>query len=114
MVVSHSEWVLVIKPGPLKEQEVLLTDEPSLQPRAQVFLTSYYSVLCPPEPLWASLNLLLRSSDLLVEIPPLLLYRVRVFLFVAFPRFIRTMKTSFLITENLLIALPGSLKVENP
>lgn len=32
VVVSHPVWVLRTKLGPLKEQEVFLTDEPSFQP----------------------------------------------------------------------------------
>lgn len=36
-VVGHPVWVLGTKLGPLKEQDVLLTDEPSLQPRSPGF-----------------------------------------------------------------------------
>lgn len=45
MVVSHPTWVLGTKPGPLKEQPALLTTEPSLQPKKQVFIVDSFNAL---------------------------------------------------------------------
>ena len=39
MVVSHHVVCWVLNSGPLQEQSLLLTTEPSLQPKAVMFLT---------------------------------------------------------------------------
>lgn len=45
MVVSLPTWVLGTELGPLQEQPALLTTEPSLQPRKQVFIVNSFDAL---------------------------------------------------------------------